>query len=176
MTLKGKLKIFYDIIKEPFSNPEKDKFEIINFKEDNNLYFSDKLEITAFQLNSIKNKETNNFNTNTFSIYADPFLISKENINNNMNHIKNDINIGEMKFIIIGNGALFESFQINHYVKYINESIIKFSQNNNQKNNGIYDLNLRNMAKQILKDSIKYNKQNSEYNDKERFISIILIE
>ena len=167
------------IIKEPFTNSENNKFEIINFKGDNNLYSSDKLEINTFQLNSIKNKNINyiqNFNANTISIYADPFLISKENKNNNMNNKINDIIAGEMKFIIIGNSVLFESFRINYYVKYINESIIKSNKHYNQKNNEVYDLNLINIAKKIMKDSIKYNKQNSDYNNKEKFISIILIE
>ena len=167
------------IIKEPFPNSENVKFEIINFKGDNNLYSSDKLEINTFQLNSIKNKNINyiqNFNANTISIYADPFLISKENKNNNMNNKINDIIAGEMKFIIIGNIALFESFRINYYVKYINESIIKSKKHYNNKSNEVYDLNLINIAKKIMKDSIKYNKQNSDYNNKEKFISIILIE
>ena len=172
----NKRKIKNIIIKEPFTNSEKDKFEIINFKEENNLYFSDKLEINTFQLNSIKNENNNNFNSNTISIYADPFLISKENSNNNMNLINNNINAGEMKFIIIGNSALFESFQINYYVKYINQSIIKYKQNNKQKNNGIYNLNLINIAKQVVKDSIKYNKEKPDYNDKEILFSIILID
>ena len=81
-----------------------------------------------------------------------------------------------MKFIIIGNSNLFEYYKINYFVKYIKESIFKNNQNSNINNKETHNLNLIDISKKLLNDSINAEKQKHSPNLKEKFISIIVIE
>ena len=127
------------------------------------------------KLNEIQNKYSNIFNNKIDNIYIDPFVISTNNINYNSNSINNDIDVGEIKFIIIGNKNLFDYYKINYFVKYINEYISKNNQNL-WNNNELYNFNLIDIAKKLLNDSIKKSQHNNEDNLEEKFISLILIE
>ena len=115
-----------------------------------------------FKLDTLKNNNDINSNIN---IYAESFL--------NQNNINYNIDDGYINYIVIGNNSLFKYYKINYYVKYINEFINKHKQNqNNEKSN----INFMNIAIKLLNDSIKNNINNYNDNNKENFISIILIE
>ena len=60
----------------------------------------DKINIKILKINEIQNKDINN---KIYNVYNDSFLATKDSMNYNKNIINNDINYGEMKFIIIGN-------------------------------------------------------------------------
>ena len=150
------------IIKEPFSDLEKEKYKNNFLIKNNNFSNINKLEIRMFKLDTLKNNNDINSNIN---IYAESFL--------NQNNINYNIDDGYINYIVIGNNSLFKYYKINYYVKYINEFINKHKQNqNNEKSN----INFMNIAIKLLNDSIKNNINNYNDNNKENFISIILIE
>ena len=164
-------KILNYIIQQQYSNSEKNVYK----KKDNNSDNPEKLNIKLLKINEIENKN-NIFNNDIDNLYTDPFFCSKYNLNYNQNNVNNDINQGEMKFIIIGNSNLFENYKINYFVKYIKESIFKNNQNNNINNKETHNLNLIDISKKLLNDSINAEKQKHSPNLKEKFISIIVIE
>ena len=150
------------IIKEPFSDLEKEKYKNNFLIKNNNFSNINKLEIRMFKLDTLKNNNDINSNIN---IYADSFL--------NQNNINYNIDDNNINYIVIGNNSLFKYYKINYYVKYINEFINKHKQNqNNEKSN----INFMNIAIKLLNDSIKNSINNYNDNNKENLISIILIE
>ena len=160
------------LITNPYSHAEKTHYGKINNNLDN---YIDNINVKLLKLNEIQNKYSNIFNNKIDNIYIDPFVISTNNINYNSNSINNDIDVGEIKFIIIGNKNLFDYYKINYFVKYINEYISKNNQNL-WNNNELYNFNLIDIAKKLLNDSIKKSQHNNEDNLEEKFISLILIE